>query len=356
MYEVENLFIETFYKLIYIFLFVSLLISLVDFDTQKSIQKWKSVLLILLTASVSFLYGFRDLDVGVDTQAYNYIYQTFLHGEFGNNIRDPLWDVQMFLYTRFFDEIYPFLFCVALGYVLLPILGFQKYLKEDTLYFLLFTLISPFFFQFGANVIRSGLAASLFLFSFRYFGRKKQWVYILLSCFLHLSMLLPAVAYYISRYVRSILPIYIAWVLAILIVMVGVDLLALVPDSFSRLFMYVSASPDQKELSRVIFNLPISFWSYGILPPLLGFYFVVIKRYYDPLYLRLLATYLLANIVVIFLVQANIYVLRFEYLSGFLMPFLLVYPILQTKLSHKRFLLVSIMLVVFTLKSYQLFL
>jgi hypothetical protein len=74
---------------------------------------------------------------------------------------------------------------------------------------------------------------------------------------------------------------------------------------------------------------------YSGLPILLGYVYVIKKGFNDLFYKRILHTYILTNIVWVFLIYAA-YSNRIAYLSWFLMPVVMIYPLLKNNLFRKQ--------------------
>lgn len=68
---------------------------------------------------------------------------------------------------------------------------------------------------------------------------------------------------------------------------------------------------------------------------LVGWYYIYRKKFNDRFYTLIYNSYLLTNIFWILVIRAN-FSDRFAYLSWFLIPFLLVYPLLKQKLDLKE--------------------
>ena len=79
----------------------------------------------------------------------------------------------------------------------------------------------------------------------------------------------------------------------------------------------------------------VDFIIYSLTPIIIGYYFIFKKKFRDNFYTLLYNSYILTNIFWILVIRAN-YTYRFAYLSWFMMPFIMVYPLLKQKLSLKE--------------------
>ena len=99
-----------------------------------------------------------------------------------------------------------------------------------------------------------------------------------------------------------------------------------------RLSDYLLVDVDESVFSRVGFRW--DFLLYSAVPVLLGWYIIYRKRIYDKVFILLLGTYILANAFWIMIIRAE-YSNRFAYLSWFLYPVVLAYPLLKLKIWPK---------------------
>lgn len=351
---VELIFLKEIYTLILLLLSLMFFVSIrVYYDGDVKLTKIKNLLLLSFSLAIAIIFGFRDYNVGVDTNTYRYNFEyKFLPSNSFSSSKDFLWDFFNYAISRVTDDVSILFFIVALGYIFLPLLGVYKYLKQNTIFFFLLFLISPNFFLYGANGIRNGLAASLVLFSLRYYKNYKQYLILAAASLVHLSMLVPSLFFILSKYVKSITYPLLIWVILLLFAVLGVNLLALLPFSFERLDSFIMAAKGTDTLLNTITN----FFVYSTSPIILGIYVIYIKKIKDELYLRLLITYILASCVYIAAFNSSFSV-RFAYLSEFLMPLLLTYPLLKFRLwKYVEIKLVLIISIVFLIKSVKIFL
>ncbi|MGJ1535277.1 EpsG family protein [Sphingobacterium multivorum] len=349
MERIEIEFIKSLYLDIFLALIFTLMISIIANLSKKNLASFKNLFSLVSIALISFHFGFRKSEVGTDTKTYEYIYEYI---RAGNSIvyKDFLWDILMKGFTLFFDTPSFFFLIVSILYIVLPYLGFKKILEGNSIYFLMMFLIVPNFFLYGANGIRSGLAASIFLFSFRFHERKYvQYSIILLSILTHASLIVPSFFYLVSAIQKNIKISLTIWLIALPFAFLGISLLSLLPIQLDRMAVYsVSINND---LSVKISN----FLVYSISPILLGIYLVYSKGVKDTLYIRLLNTYIYSNIIYVLAFNLE-FSERFAYLSELLMPFLLVYPIFKFKVFKYGGITISlIMICIFLLKAFKIF-
>lgn len=331
---------------------VSIIISVTS--NSKQLNKYQSIkTLTLFISSVwfSLYFGYRDFTIGYDTKAYkfNFDYNFTLQESFQPS-KDILWDIFNYSIAKITDDFRLVLLITAIGYIILPIIGVYKYLKHNTIYFFLLFIISSNFFLYGANTIRNGLAASVFLFSLKYYDSYKKFIYISLSILIHPSMLAPSIFFILSRYIKSPLYPLIAWLTFLVLALLEINLISYAPIQFSRVAGYFNSSTDSSlDFASVIANLILE-----VIPTILiGVYTIYIKKINDKLYTRLLITFLLSNIIYLIAFKASFSV-RFAYISEFLIPFLIAYPLLKYKLWRFTEIKFSVLVfIAFLAKAYK---
>lgn len=313
-------------------------------------SKLKNLLSIIIIIFSIFLIGFRDFNVGVDTA--NYIDIFFSIGNNINNIefRDPLWDIITFFFNTFNIDLSYYFLLWAFIYIYAAYFGAKYYFKNEVVFFLILFLIVPNFFLFGVNTIRSGVAASIFIFSLRYLNdnNKKHFFLLILACCVHISIIVPIFFFFISKYFKSIKWPLLIWSLFLPFALLGISLINLLPFEIDRLSGYLAYEND--DISSRIINFVL----YSISPIILGVYTIYFKKKYDVLFIRLLNTYILSNIIYILAFGSEV-AERFAYLSEFLMPFLLIYPLVVFRIwKSYQFKLSLILFIIFMLKAYKI--
>ena len=100
-----------------------------------------------------------------------------------------------------------------------------------------------------------------------------------------------------------------------------------------RLNSYITSDDYDDQFSSVGFRW--DFLLYSVMPIILGWYVVIRKRVQNSTYLMLLNTYILCNAFWIMLIRAS-FTNRFAYLSWFIYPILLVYPVLELPIWRRQ--------------------
>ena len=173
----------------------------------------------------------------------------------------------------------------------------------------------------------------------------------LLAVLCHFSMLLPLLVFVASRNWKSTLFLLIVWTVSLILYFanftIGAQLGYILPD-FGRVNQYFN---DQAEEPLTAL---INFFVYGASPVFAGIYYVYFKKYNDRVYLHLLNVYILLNAFYVQFMDIK-FAVRFAYLSEFLMPIVLIYPLLKERIWPLRFWVLSLLLLsVFFIKAVKI--
>lgn len=224
-------------------------------------------------------------------------------------------------------------------YIGLVILSSFLIVKGDIYWLILFCFSAFSFYAYGVNTIRSGLACSFLILALTTivkkgtFNKFATFLFCLAALSIHYSTLLPILCMLICFYFRiRVITVIYFWAATI-----GVSFMF--GDVFSsrligigldnRLSEYISGSNDtqlMKLFSRTGFRW--DFLLYSSIPVLLAWFVIKKKRYYDRQYEVLVNTYILSNTFWVMLIYTS-FSDRFAYLSWFLYPIVLAYPLLK---------------------------
>lgn len=212
---------------------------------------------------------------------------------------------------------------------------------------LLFCLMSFSCYSFGVNGIRNGVAASVMMLAITYLHieNKKHLAIALLLMFasvgIHKAMFLPGfcavVALFWLKDPRN--AIYF-WILSIFISLVAGNyvtefFVSLGFDDRMEEYANLDEFGEVMESVNVKAGFRIDFILYSIMPIIMAWYVTVKRNFKDRLYNVISSTYILANsfwIMVIRSEQSN----RFAYLSWFLYPIVIAYPLLRMSIWENQ--------------------
>ena len=236
-------------------------------------------------------------------------------------------------------DIQIFFTIVAAGYVFSAFWAVKRFMPTDPMLGVVFLLTSLMFFPFGVNGIRNGLACHLVLLGASYLLEDK-WVpgaVIFLVAFgIHRSTMLPIAAIlfaiFLMRNVRYAILFWFASIFLSLIAGGAISSLFAGLGFDDRMTQYTT-STDMSEFSRSGFRW--DFLLYSAAPVLMAWYVCIKKNLQDNWYNVLCTAYCLCNgfwVMVIRSAFSN----RFAYLSWFLYPFVIAYPLVNMPLQEDQ--------------------
>ncbi|MDO5638028.1 MAG: EpsG family protein [Myroides sp.] len=352
----DILFIQEYYY--YLIAFICLLIVICFTSYLSRYKLWSktiNVLVVVFSFFTAYYIGSRPVYIGVDTGRYE---QTFLlyknTGSFFIR-KDLFFDFLNYSFSRLFD-FQSFLFLCAFIYVFGVLYGLKKIFKVNYYLPFLVFLISPYFINNGINVMRSGIATSIFIAGIgMFYSKAKPWKWISLlaiSVLFHFSLFVPLMFFAITRYFNRTIIIFLVWLFSILLSVLNINIIASLITSFefiaARGGAYVDTSEEQ--------NSWVNFFIFGFFPVAFGVYNTLVLKYKDSFYKWILNAYMLAHIPYIILISSQ-YASRLGFLAEFMMPIILMYPLLINpviKIKYYRLKLSILIFCVFMVKAYKI--
>lgn len=200
---------------------------------------------------------------------------------------------------------------------------------------LLFNMTAFSFFTYGTNGIRNGMACSLIILALSFMNDKTFrgkltaliLAYVAFGC--HKSTALPILCMFVCLYFKNTKYAISFWMFSILISLVAggaVEAMFTGLGFDDRMSSYGSANIDASIFSHTGFRW--DFLLYSAMPIWLGWYIVYKRNISDDMYSYLLNSYILCNSFWVMMIRAS-YSNRFAYLSWFLYPIVLAYPLLK---------------------------
>lgn len=222
---------------------------------------------------------------------------------------------------------------IAIGYFGFTFWACKLLVRNNVLAAVLFMFGAFSFYSYATNGIRNGLACSIVLFVIALFtlNKKSTLIALIMSIIainIHKSTIVPIASLLASVYfIKSFKQAYTFWILSILISLVAGGLISsfFAGLGFDDRLSYLTAATSEK-ISKTGFRW--DFLVYSMMPIVLGYYIVIKRGISDKTYLILLNTYTLANAFWVMVIRAN-YSNRFAYLSWFMYPIVLAYPLFK---------------------------
>jgi hypothetical protein len=308
-------------------------ISSPDNSYQKTGSKW--TMPVLLCLGLTFWIGLRPIsgDAFGDTANYALEYARMStrlvsmdwSGEW-------IWQWLMNGCKALGLSVNVFFTIVAAGYVLSAFWAVKRFMPNDPMLGVVFLLNSLMFFPFGVNGLRNGLACHLVLLGISFLLDDKWVPGVLISLVafgIHRSTMLPLAAVFVGLFViRNLRYVIAFWIVSIFISLVAGGP---VTQFFAglgfddRMTQYTTIS-DMSEFSKAGFRW--DFLLYSAAPIVMAWYVGVKKNLQDNWYNVICTAYGLCNAFWIMVIRSS-FSNRFAYLSWFLYPLVIAYPLVN---------------------------
>jgi len=341
----------------FVYWFVVMLFTIYKFDEiyryRNYVVLYRSdyytYLFILLAFLILFL-GFRPISGAYfgDTSNYAATYKilqntgVFDMSEAGGSNSDWLFSFVMFLCSQV-TSVSVFFTIAIFFYLVIMFMGCRKIDTRHGMTLMLCCMGAFSFYAYAVNGVRNGVACSFVILALAGVCKRERILpiilsFIAISC--HKSSALPIACMFFSYFFRNPKLMYAVWLVAI-----GVSLLF--GDSIANIMSLVSYDDRLSTLSlkgdEVSQELGIEldnrfrwdFLIYSAIPILLGWYTLFVRKVYNNTYLIILGTYMYANAFWVLVIR-DIFSNRYAYLSWFLYPIVLAYPLLNLPVFEKN--------------------
>ena len=228
---------------------------------------------------------------------------------------------------------------IAFGYVMSAFWAVKLFMPKDPMLGVVFLLTSLMFFPFAVNGLRNGLACHLVLLGAAWLFKDK-WVpaglSLLTAVGFHRSVLLPIAALLIARFLyRTVRYAIVIWITAIVVSFVAGDLFSALFAGLGfddRMSQYVSIS-NLSEFSKVGFRWDFLLYSLG--PIAMAWYVCIRKGLKDNWYDAICTVYCVCNAFWVLVIRSA-FSNRFAYLSWFLYPIVIAYPLVNMPIREDQ--------------------
>lgn len=215
---------------------------------------------------------------------------------------------------------------IALIYVGNYLLAAKKLVRHNVYWLFIGVVLSFGFVSYGLNTLRAGLALSFLVLGLsRYPSLWRMAVFMFIAYTIHHSTIIPSLMIVISYFYNRTRYFYYLWFLA-------VPLSLFAGGYFNVLFATFSDDSRVGYLTNTDthYNIGfrIDFVIFSVAPLIVGAYYIFKRKLTDPFYHMLYNAYVLTNIFWVLVIRSN-FSDRFAYLSWFMLPFVLLYPLLK---------------------------
>lgn len=305
---------------------------------KKSFNKGNTDLFaVMLALSLVILFGNFPIGWNLGSDRANYA-RLFMDFKFDSREVDINSQESGFLFldyflSRFLD-LKGYFLTIALIYITNYLIAIRRLVQGNSYWLLIAAVLSMGFVSYNLNTMRAGLAISFVVLALSDY--KSLWRLIALlavAVSIHTSMVIPGAMILICRRFDNTPLFFRLW-------MISIPLSFVAGGFFNGLFAGMGEDQRTSYLntteSRYNIGFRIDFILYSLIPVLVGWYYKYRKGFdKDRFYSLVYNAYLLTNIFWILVIRAN-YSDRFAYLSWFMIPFVLVYPLLKQKMSLRE--------------------
>lgn len=344
---VQSWYYGTVYYIVFLLLSWFTVLYYIGSNSQKLLHSEGSPMqgvALLLTIILIFYLGLRpDSGVFVDSGGYKYDYNHFITQFVPIDLSTEwLWHNLNFFCKKLGFNHHEFFLVVEFLYLggmfVTSLLIMRKNLWMALLFF--FTAFNCY--SFGVNGLRNGVACSITLVAIALIAidQKKRWISLILMFLamgVHRSTMLPSVAALTSVYFIKDTKVALRfWFLSIAVSLVAGPLVEQLFVSLGfddRMSKYSSVTQDTEAMkdrfSRTGFRWDFLF--YSIWPVIMTWYVTIYRKFTDKTFIVIANTYMLCNAFWIMVIRAA-FSNRFAYLSWFLYPLVIAYPLLRMNL------------------------
>jgi hypothetical protein len=251
-----------------------------------------------------------------------------------------------------------YFFILAALYII-PLYSACRRINGNRTFILLLGIVSSMLFlSGGVNGIRAGIGTSFVLLAFSYRDRKGLLAILFIFALgFHKSMFLPILAFLICSFYSNYKVYIFIWFISIGLSLAFGGFWENFFASFTigdeRFTNYLTTQVDASLFKYTGFRWDFLFYSF--IPVMAGVYYITKLEYKNSNYIHLFNTYLIANSFWILVIRAS-YSNRFAALSWFLLPLILLVPLIEDNIFYNKPGTISIfLLLIFAFTYYAAF-
>ena len=339
-----------------IYMYVVMLLTLMKFSEMQTMRGYGILYhrddykpMIFFSLFFILLFGSRPISNKFgDTVMYNASYEIMqAYGTSGGDLPGEMNSDWLFYWGMYYCsqvvDIYYFLVIVMYFYIVMMFNGCRKLDIRHGATMMLFCIGAFSFYGYAVNGIRNGVACSFVIMALAGICKGERFwpiifSFIAVSC--HKSTALPLACMFFTYFVRNPKYMYIVWISSIVISLILGETIANVLSLVTfdeRMAELGKTGEDVLDEWGVVMenHFRWDFLLYSAMPILLGFYTMFIRKVYNNTYLMLLGTYIYANAFWVLVIR-DLFSNRFAYLSWFLYPIVLAYPLFNLPVFERN--------------------
>lgn len=325
-----------------------------EIDSQDSLNFFNVLGYIIVVLLVLYM-GLRPVNGRYfgDTSTYAKIFETIQQGQKVKIEKDFMFNYFM-KWCSSVMNIHEFFLLVDVLYISPCYLFARKYFGRYW-FFAMFMFIASFsFWSYGTNGLRNGLGTAFFILGLYFYNRKVlMYLSFLLGYLMHASIIIPVAAFIVSGLYKNPRAYLYIWLGAIPLSLVGGGAWTTLFGGLGfgdRTSGYLTNSEENMDqFSQTGFRW--DFLLYSASAVFAGWYFIFKKKVTDPFYIHIFGIYCIANAFWILVITAA-FSNRFAYLSWFLMPIVIAYPMFRYKLWKDQYKTIGVIVLIYFLFTY----
>ncbi len=302
---------------------------------KKNITPISNIPIIIFVLITALGMGCHEISEYSDRGQYMDSYMRTYNNTYQGEYKDFGWQIFVKLCTQFFSDNYRLFFIfVSFVYCFSYYYYAKKQFKRIYVgYFIILAFGCMGFSNYGIVTIRAGMAVGIVLIALTFKKRYLKIIFALLSVSIHLSMAIPIFLYVVAlRLKKDRIPYYI-WLLCFTLSILNFDLSPFLEDfSFvdNRINEYTNLVTDSYKA-----GYRIDFLVYSTIPIIIVYKLRKNGQVFSNLHSQLYRTYLLTNAAWLLVIRMA-YTNRVAYLSWMIIPYIVLYPILQDSINKKK--------------------
>lgn len=354
IFSVENWMLgSTLLGVIYAMHLMSLPTNKLIRGTNNNLFPW------ILAIFVTLYIGTRPTWAYADTKLYTEMYDLLQKGiwtKVRGGDSEPFWALIQYMSIPYLSSS-GWLTVIAIFYVGGMTIAAKRWFPNHFALALIFLFTAYSFWGYATNGIRNGMATSIALVGLSLFNRSRKelvigYALLIIACLTHKSCMLIFAAATAARFFRNINTNILIWFGCILLSLLFAEPLkdlmsGLLDDERGRASFYIYQQVNTS--GAVAFSKSGFRWDfliYSAVPIAFGWHAIMKQKIKDETYIFLLTTYIFANCVWC-LINSVAYSNRFAYLSWFLYPVLIAYPLAKFRFTSSQGFIAGCLLIFF---------
>ena len=296
---------------------------------QRDIIPMSKGVVISFVIVITLCIGLYPIKEYSDKERYYHFYMNVYNGFYKGEYKDGGWQTFVTICTQVFQKYYNlfFLFVSFIYTFSYYIFAKHQFGEKYMGYFIIMAFGCLGFTGYGVNVIRSGLALGLLLLSLSFQGKKYLKVLlVLISLSVHLSMILPIGVYLITTKLKKDYIAYTVWITCLALSVLNVDLSSYIEELMfedKRVDAYINMVEEGYNA-----GFRIDFLIYSVIPIIVSYHYKKFGYTSSQLYTQLYRTYIITNGLWLLVIRMA-YTNRIAYLSWMIIPYIVLYPIIE---------------------------